>query len=263
MKEKKVINNKIEIKQNLRDHYHKQGKLYKIYSKFILPQVIIENCLVLTFPQMQILHETGLLDKLINKTICEHVRFFNNDIVYFKYKNSENICIYCYSNKKLKKQLSLICNKRDYSDEDNHKIFSYCEQKELKFEVYDYENVFECNDKMRSLKKIKHVILSNSPKEMLSYEDFYMLNINPKCYCGKKLDLGQNKCGVCSNNSSCLTATSSEKKVEKKNPYNFIEKLQLNKKEFMIDSGKEKKIKKILDYSFQTSDDIDEYSYIN
>jgi hypothetical protein len=232
--------------------------MFRVNSKLLLPQIIIEDSLVLTFQQFSVLNESGYLDKLKNKSVCEHIRFYKNEIAYVKVKQSESFCIYCYSNKKIKKQISVICNLRDYFDEENNELLTYCEKNELRFEVFDYENEIEItNSKIRNLikaNKSKAVIVGENYSEPLTFEEFYELKINPRCYsCGKKVPFGTSRCGLCLSGASNTTADSSEKKIpERKNPYNFIEKLQLSKKDY--DKVAKKEVQKILNYSFGSNE---------
>jgi hypothetical protein len=231
--------------------------MFKINSKLTLPQVIIDESLVLTYQQFLTLNESGYLDKLMNKTVCQHIRFFKNDIVYARGRMSDSFCIYCYSNKKIKKQISVICNLRDYFDEENNELLSYCEKNEMRFEVFDYDNQFEItNPKIKTLLKTlksKTIIIGDNYSEPLSFEEFYEMKINPRCdSCGKKISFGLSRCGICLSGASNTTADSSEKKKpEKKNPYNFIEKLQLTKLEYQ---PAKKEVQKILNYSFGSNE---------
>jgi hypothetical protein len=232
--------------------------MFRINSKLVLPQIIIEDNLVLTFQQFSVLNESGYLDKLINRTVCEHIRFYRNDIAYVRVKQSESVCIYCYSNKKLKKQISVICNMRDYFDDENNELLTYCEKNEIRFEVFDYENEFEItNPKIRNLIKVnksKAIIVGENYSEPMAFDEFYELKINPRCdSCGKKISFGSSRCGLCLSGASNTTADSSEKKrPERKNPYNFIEKLQLGKKNY--ENVAKKEVQKILNYSFGSNE---------
>jgi hypothetical protein len=229
--------------------------MFRINSKLILPQIIIEERLVLTYQQFLTLNESGYLDKLLNRTVCEHIRFFKNDIVYVRAKYSENVCIYCYSNKKIKKQISVICNMRDYFDEENNEFLTYCEKNEMRFEVFDYDNQFELlNDNIKSILKAgksKSIIIGCNYSEPISFEEFYEHKINLRCKsCGKKISFGLSECGICLSATSNTTAASSEKKMpEKKNPYNFIDKLQLSKIDYQL-----KEVPKVLNYSFGSNE---------
>jgi glutaredoxin len=256
----------LELKAGIREHYHSLGILYKIDGSFKLPQIIIENSLVLTYQQLQALYESGLLDKLLNLTQCEHIRFHCGAIVYAKESNlnSDDICIYCYSLKRTKKQVTIFCNQRDYNDTDNNDVIAFCEANEIRFKLVDY-----VNDKL-SIFKEKTVVFNEDYEEPYRYEDFQIkvsniLSGKVKCEdCGKKLtslEITVERCVSCSTpglstnsaSSSFNTNTPLTEKRFKRNPYNFIEKLQLHQREFSV---QEKKIRKMLDYSFK-SDDVD------
>jgi hypothetical protein len=232
------------------------GKIFKIDGKFQLPQVIIENGLVINYNQLMVLNESGILDSMINMTQCEHVRFNGNTIAYVKPK--DYFCIYCYSKKKTRKQVTIFCNHRDYTDEDNNDLIGFCEKNELKFELVDTANT------RSSVFKEKTIIFNGKYDEPYRFEDFYgkvenMLVKRPKCEdCGNKLSSLENSveksaCMSCSSSTSALrsfltnTPIADKRAGVKRNPYNFIEKLQLNQKEYAIQQNK---IKKLLEYSF-------------
>jgi hypothetical protein len=230
--------------------------MFKINSKLILPQIIIQESLILTYQQFLTLNESGYMDKLMSRTVCEHIRFFKNEIVYVKEKLSESVCIYCYSNKKIKKQISVICNLRDYFDEEINEVLTYCERNEIRLEVFDQQNEFEItNPKIKNLLKTEKshfIIIGENYTDTISFEEFFKMKINPKCdSCGKKITFGLSRCGICLSAGCNTTADSSEKKKpEKKNPYNFIEKLQMKKDYEPV----KKEVQKILNYSFGSNE---------
>jgi hypothetical protein len=237
------------------------GKIYKLDGKFQLPQIIIEDSLVINYQQLQTLNESGLLDKLVHFSQCEHIRFYKNTVAYAK--TADDLCIYCYSKKKTTKQVTIFCNFRDCSDEDNNDIINFCETNELKFELIDTVN------NKSSLVKEKTIIFNGKYDEPYRFEDFrtkveHIIYNRVKCEdCGKKLSSVENtveRCVSCftpslssNSSSSFLTNTPLTEKRPKRNPYNFIEKLQLYQRVF---SGPQNQVKKLLDYSFKSEEEF-------
>jgi hypothetical protein len=283
----------IELLKNIRDSYHKNGKLFKIGNKLPLPQIKIGS-LIISYPEFTILNETGYLDKILNGITCHHLRIFNNTIVYAKSNNyeEETICIYCYSLKKKKQVVCAISNWRDYSDEENNEILSFCEKNEITIKLIDNQNPYEKplptqsnSDKMNSLisSNQKFVIIDD---EIFPFQDFYLAlekkfaNKSSKGFkctsCGKALESSASslkKCFDClmlsssslssfSNSGNATITISSENKsliklnlsegsnsnladnqihattshnqvLNRKNPYNFMEKLKLKKQNFL------------------------------
>lgn len=275
------------------------GKLFKINSKYPLPQVIINESLLLLYEEFTILNETSYLDKLLSGLICEHIRFFQGKLVYFHYSD-ESLCIYCYSQKKTKQQITIVSNIRDISDEENNEIISLCEKNELTLRLIDYEN-YHLLAKIKPnfkddygyisdlvKKKKKSVIFDNEVIPFDCFYEFLEAKLSGKqpiincTNCGERIHnsvLENKKCFYClikcnneeQDNSwdklSFSTLSNEEKKSNtdikmnvpfpssitsipnpllnskvfnvKKNPYNFIEKLQLRKKCFNTPNNSE------------------------
>ena len=107
-KSKWLIN--LELCKNIRESYHQNGLLFKLNNQFSIPQIKI-NSLVLSYPDFILINELGILDKIVNKTQCEHIRLFNNSLVYSKPIDAEDsMCIYCYSLKRKSKMQNSIKN---------------------------------------------------------------------------------------------------------------------------------------------------------
>jgi hypothetical protein len=189
---------------------------------------------VLTFYEFNTLNESSLLDKILTGLECEHVRFFENRIVYPEKIKNLTICIYCYSLKKNKQLVTLISNLRNYNDEENHEILSFCEKNELTINLKDSENPFKDNFKEFAAKREKCLIVGD---EIVEFESFLEViekrlfndqrNTVECNYCGFKMEPSFKKCTNC-----ILTEKDNEcadKKFKKAKNYNFIEKLKLEK----------------------------------
>ena len=203
----------------------------------MIPQLIINKFLVLSFQEFTILNESGLLDKLKNNEICTHIRFYNSKIVY--YKKIDDLCIYCYSQKKIGSNIIIFFDYRNYFNEENHYLLFLCENNFIKFKIYDYENPFYAVDSFIDLlQEQKNVIIIDN--EVISFKMFFetfekkFLNNNNNIYnkcmlCEKKLNktFELKKCINCKEQ---INEYSSNKYMIKKiNPNNFIEKLKLKK----------------------------------
>jgi len=143
----------------------------KINGIHAIPQIIINEILSLNFTQFKILTELNLLEKIIYNKICPHIRYFEERLVYpkinFITKNNKNIdssqvkdcktktlnfveiknenCIYCLSNKKMKKFIKFYCDFRNSYEEENHNILNYCEENEIPIDIFDIENLNSFN----------------------------------------------------------------------------------------------------------------------
>lgn len=249
---------------------------------------MINESLVLNYEHFITLNENGILEKIFFEKMCYHIRFFRNEIIHLRNNDDSQLCIYCYSSKKIKQNIVILANFLDSNDEELNEILTFIEKNEITLKIIDYENF--CKEKIKNLdftlisalvSKKENCILTDD--EILPFESFYQAmeknvltkNITSKCLeCNKKIEnssLGLKKCFECyiknsgnsnslsisTNNSSSLSNGSDGLKplllTKKRNPYNFIEKLQLNKKEFNLK-------KNLLDYSFQSENDISEYS---
>ena len=241
----------IEITTQIRDQFHKQKLLYKINSKFSLPQITIGDDLVLSFEEFELLNECGLFDKIMNGSICNHIRIFNNEVVYSSSLLDEfSYCIYCYSLKKKKQIVTLIANKRDNNDEENNEILSYCEGSNITIKLVDYENSFsdEIEDDIRELcrRKEKAVIIDKKVYPISQFFDIFdkiilKTILNFACLnCGKKVSLHVNGMFCV----SCLARDEREAENAKSlmidtnrranKPYHFVEKLKLKRTVPMI-----------------------------
>lgn len=163
---------------------------------------------------------------------CEHVRIFENRIVYPEPTQNFNMCIYCYSLKKNKQLVTLICNFRNYNNEENHEVISFCEKNELTTNILDYENSF--NSKELVAQKEKYIIIEddvvgfNSFFEIIEKKLFNDQRNTVDClFCGYKMEPSVKKC------MNCILMEKdneySDKKIRKNKNYNFIEKLQIRK----------------------------------
>ena len=204
-----------KINKNIRISYYKMGKIYKINKKFDLPQIKINN-LILNYNQFKILNDNynNFFNKILLGKNCLHLRFFNNNLV-FPFDFNNNFCIYCYSEKKINKIVSIVCDQKNYFDENLNEILTFCEENEITFEIFDYENSFQYENLPNFIKKNvinKKFSLFINKKE-IEYENFWdeiknIKKINKKFY-----------------------IKNDEKNVNfnEKNCYNFIEKLKLKK----------------------------------
>jgi hypothetical protein len=256
-KSKWNINSTIEITSQIRDQFHKQKLLYKLNSKFSLPQITIGDDLVLSFEEFELLNECGLFDKIMNGSICNHIRIFNNEVVYSSSLLDEfSYCIYCYSLKKKKQIVTLIANVRDNNDEENNEILSYCEGDNLTIKLVDYENYFsdEIEHDIRELcrRKEKAIIIERKVYPITQFFDIFEKIIlktilNFACLkCGKKVSLHVNTmfCISClsrdereeDNSTISENAKSSMINLNRRanKPYHFVEKLKLKRTVPMI-----------------------------
>ena len=198
------FNKETKLSKNIRNSYNKIGKIFKINNSYPLPQIIINNSLSLSYKQFKILIESYPTQNLI--------------------ENSEIICIYCYSLKKINKDLFLCCNLRDSENQIINEILSYCEDNQITIEIVDYENLYYYNlskysDKIinKINKKEDFCIIGNNISEL---DNYYNLLEKEKILKEKK-------------NNFQIPNLRFENSLnypifKKKNPYNFIEKLKLN-----------------------------------
>lgn len=131
--------------------------MMKIDNQLAVPQVIFEEILAINYNQFRILSELNLLQKIYSQTICCHMRFFLDSLAYpklFSFNQNQkensyflsfpevktNDCLYCYSNKKCKKKVSILCNFRDSFDHESNQILEYCEQNGVIIELFDSDN---------------------------------------------------------------------------------------------------------------------------
>ena len=253
-----------KLTKNIRLSYHIMGKLFKLGNTYPLPQIIINNQLCLTYSQFKILTEATptLFFSILQGKHCLHLRFENDKLVYpneyiiNNNDSSNNICIYCYSNKKIKKRITFFTDARNYHNEYNSSIFTFCEENALTMEIVDVDNIFlyNTNNYNQSIQeRIKQkekdfFYLDNNDKELYNMECFYEVlekaqnekGKEGKCIkCGKGLNVssGVNICIDCCLSKSgeyggnwCSNSYSSLNGGKlKKNPYTFIEKLKLKK----------------------------------
>ena len=204
-----------KINKNIRFSFYQMGKIFKINQKFDLPQIKINN-LILNYNQFKILTENyyNFFIKILTGKKCFHLRFFENNLV-FPFDFNNNFCIYCYSEKKINKIVSIVCDQKNYFDENLNEILTFCEENEITFEIFDYENSFQYENLPNFIKKNvinKKFSLFVNKKE-IEYENFWdeiknIKKINKKFYFKndvKNVNFNEKKC------------------------YNFIEKLKLKK----------------------------------
>jgi hypothetical protein len=197
--------------------------------------------------------------------ICNHIRMFNNEIVYSRNAQDEfSYCVYCYSRKKKKQTITLISNIRDYKDEENNEVLLFCEGNNLTVRLVDYENYFDeypCVTNMNiddsSLKQIKDLVDKEEKvflidQEIFPISEFFEIFekrilsnfINLECInCGRKVNtyIHTNQCIGCLSRISESREISRNPHIEKNqhiaslfsnrkkqnNPYHFVQKLKL------------------------------------
>lgn len=255
-----VFESERKIRGKIREHYHQIGKIFKVNSKFTLPQVIINESLILTFNEFSLLNESRLFEKISAGVICDHIRFYDNKIVYAQTHEEEGVCIYCYSMKKTKQTVVYLCNQRDYLDETNHELFSFCEKNQITMKIIDLENISKNNNS--HLEKYRPYL--ENKENCLYIDDDY---VQIECFydalekrftkssslqcknCGSKISadssLGLKKCFECllgvekNENYKEIGSSKSDLKKKRRNysssSYSFIEKLGLRKKNFNFD----------------------------
>ena len=217
----------LEITRNIRENFHKKKQIFKINSKFPLPQIIVEDELALTYDEFIILNESGVLDKIMTGATCNHIRIFNNEIVYSRTTQAQDefsYCVYCYSKKKIRQTITFISNIRDYKDYENHEILSFVEGNNLTIRLVDYENYFVdsspyyMNMELTLAKKIKDLVEKREKvflidQEVFGISEFFEICekrifsnlINLECLnCSKKVNsfFDTNKCIVCLSQNS-------------------------------------------------------------
>lgn len=238
-----------EIHKDIREQFYKAGVLCKINASFPIPQVNINNSLILSYEEFIILNEAELLLRIVKGEICYHIRFYNNKIIHPLQDNGK--CIYCYSEKKKNPIVMAILDQRNYFSEENNEILSFCENNEMTISLYDIENSFLNNHSSNPMvndfikRKTEAVIIDNEAESLNNFyyllEKKCSLNLakNNKCSdCGSIIECSVNikKCFEClmgkkkpSPNMSSSFEYNSIHQYFKKNPYNFIEKLRLKK----------------------------------
>ena len=149
------FNKETKLNKNIRTSYNKIGKIFKINNTYSIPQIIINNKLILSYKQFKNFSESYpfLFQKIITGKNCCHIRFFEDEMVYPTQSlidNSEIICIYCYSLKKIKKHVFLSCNLRDSYNKIINDILTYCEDNQITIDLVDYENLYYYNLSMYS-----------------------------------------------------------------------------------------------------------------
>jgi hypothetical protein len=255
-----VFDKERKLRGKIREHFHQLGKIYKINSKLSLPQVIINDSLILSFNEFSLLNETRLIEKISAGITCDHIRFYDNKIVYSQ-TDEDGVCIYCYSMKKIKQTVVYLCNQRDYLDETNHEIFSFCEKNQITMKIIDYENMnnnLNCN-----YQEIYKPYLENKQNclfiddEHVPLESFYdalekrfIKSSTLQCKnCGSKISadssLGLKKCFECllgvekkemlKDYNKGNYPGMNKRRMYSSSSYSFIEKLGLKKKNFNFD----------------------------
>ncbi len=223
------FNKETKLNKNIRTSYNKIGKIFKINNKYSIPQIIINNKLILSYKQFKNFSESYpfLFQKIITGKNCCHIRFFEDEMVYPTQSlidNSEIICIYCYSLKKIKKQVFLSCNLRDSYNKIINDILTYCEDNQITIDLVDYENLYYYNLSMYSQEINEKINLKEDFCVVGNYisdlDNFYELiekeRINNEIKNNFKLP------NIRFDNNFNYPI------FKKKNPYNFIEKLKLN-----------------------------------
>lgn len=245
-----------KITKNIRMSFHSMGKIFKINAQFPTPQVIFNKELPMTFLQFKLLSENhpSIFYSLLQGKHCSHLRFIGNTLVYPNdtVSEKENICIYCYSNKKINPLVTIFTDFRNDSNELNNEIISFCEENEITLKLIDLDNLFKYDlsqfpteiQKAATIKKSSFFIYEKET-EMFRLDNFFEIlerkknnkNKEGKCIkCGKSISIssGINICIDCclskSDSSLSISVNSGQSyKRGKRNPYNFIEKLKLKK----------------------------------
>lgn len=204
----------------------------------------------MSYQEIIILHESQVLIKVFEGFICSHFRLYNNSIVYYKDKlTNNNDCIYCYSNKKSKKYITVFISKTDFYNKENHDFLSFLEENELIVEIIDYNNTTIKNIKNENCALIGNIFYSfNEAMDIIinkeeskdcsnieSKNEFKLLNKVSK----EDVSYKEKR----DNSLNCLKFN--------KNPYNFINKLQLYNKE-LLTSFPDINTDNLLEYSFQS-----------
>ena len=155
--------------------------------------------------------------------------------------------------------MTLISNVRDYNDEGNNEIISYCEGGNITIKLVDYENSFsdEIDDDIRELceRKEKAIIVEKKVYPISQFFDIFEKIIlktilNFACLkCGKKVSVHVNAilCISClardeSEADNCLKLENEKSPINNINrrankPYHFVEKLKLQRNVPMIKSS--------------------------
>ena len=148
------------------------------------------------------------MDRIVNGECCDHVRFYQNEIVFVKSKNDVNQCVYCLSERRINHKFKLICEFRN-SSESVHKILTYFEEQIISFKFYDSNNIMfikeEIPEYIKSFLDTNEHPLIIKNREILClgsldndfFEKIYQI-INNICEdCGTKKKYGLDKCIRC------------------------------------------------------------------
>jgi hypothetical protein len=193
--------------------------MMKIDDYFPLPQIIFDETLAINYEQFQILNELNMIEKICYGIICCHFRFSNGKLIYPKlnYRQENNFnnsqlsskimnffesksdCIYCFSNKKSKKNVTFFCNFRNSQDNITNDILEYCENNAVSLFIFDIENLnsfYKCLNMNENNKKFENLLSlysENSQREndklifiddqLVDIDDFVHIfsNLNIKC----------------------------------------------------------------------------------
>ena len=137
-----VLEDKNKVKKNIRQYFKTHTKLLSINGSLSIPQIKIGSNLILNYDQFFELEKFNILEKILEKEKCTHVRFEGEDNrISYCNNESEGLCVYCYSEKKLHKKFSLFVPSRNSKDEICSLILGILEENNIIFEVYDIENV--------------------------------------------------------------------------------------------------------------------------
>ena len=199
------------VSRNIRQTYHQSHKLFLVNSSYEVPQVIYNDSLVLTYNQFHLLNEyySNILNQLNQGKRCHHLRFFKEKLVYPKEEEDDKMCIYCYSQKKVTPLVTLYSNVRNYDDEENNEIISFCEENEMTIKLVDIENDFSAESSSQ-----RYFVLDGKKFELSKfYEALEKRKTKSKYF---KEEIEESQIGA-------------NAKFGQKNPYNFIEKLKLKK----------------------------------
>ena len=206
-----------KINKNIRFSFYQMGKIFKINQKFDLPQIKINN-LILNYNQFKILTENyyNFFIKILTGKKCFHLRFFENNLV-FPFDFNNDFCIYCYSEKKIKKICAIVCDAKNSFDENLNEILNFLEENEITFEIFDYENFFENFENLPNF--IKNNVINKKFSLFINEKEIEYENFWDEI---KKIKKFHKKNFLFKNHENQIN-------FNEKNPYNFIEKLRLKK----------------------------------
>lgn len=276
-----VFNQANKIKSNIRQHYHEKGYLYYINSKLDIPQAKIGKHLLVNYEQFINLLECNVLDRIIANDLCDHVRFFQDQIAYVKTENDIEMCIYCYSKKKVNPKFQFFVPWRNSNDETIDDILSFCEENKITLVLNDIENRICSGSDLHDFSK-PFFIFDNEKFQLDAFYDivdkkikFLMIGSAGVCeICEERIEASlydMRKCLNClvnynseiSKNSSMYTLSNnssnhkySNEKYRNSN-YCFVEKLNLKKTTHYRSANKENVIEKKLEFGEVTPDKKD------